>query len=526
MFISNARRFAVCLGFACALLCEIACYSECAIAQTDSKDAPGGDLSVEQGRLADRYERLEQVITRLAELTAVNDPHRAKLLREALAQARERDVAVRFNAVVGLLGDDRLATASRNQGELTKDLRDMLQLLLKENRGDEIASRKKWLRKQLKEVGRIIRLQRGVKARTEGGDDTDRLADNQKQITGRTGKLGDEIEAAEGASRSASDGQSGEGGKGKPGGSGKGGQGKPGQGSQGQSGQGGESDGGEQSDQDENSEYQNLRRKIRAAQENMQRAQKKLEEAERAGAADEQDKALRELEEAKAELERILRQLREEEMERTLVMLEARFRKMLDMQLQVYEGTQRLDKVPKNQLNHEDEIEAGRLSRRESAIVLVADKALVLLREEGTSVAFPEAVEQMREDMRQIVVRLAQIKVGEVTQAIEEDVIEALEEAIAAIQKALEELEKNRTPPGASPPPGEPRDPQLVDKLAELKMIRSLQARVKRRTERYSKMIDGPQAEQADLISALTRLAERQERIEQATRDLHIGRNQ
>ncbi len=104
--------------------------------------------------------------------------------------------------------------------------------------------------------------------------------------------------------------------------------------------------------------------------------------------------------------------------------------------------------------------------------------------------------------------------------------IEALEEAIAAIQKALEDLEKKKTPPGESSPPGEPQDPPLVDKLAELKMIRALQYRVQRRTERYSKMIDGPQAEQADLISALARLAERQERIEQATRDLHTGRNQ
>jgi hypothetical protein len=257
----------------------------------------------------------------------------------------------------------------------------------------------------------------------------------------------------------------------------------------------------------------------------MEQAQKRLEQAERQGAAADQDKALRELEAAKAELERILRQLREEEMERALALLEARFRKMLDMQLQVYEGTQRLDHVPAEQRNHDDEIEAGRLSRSEAAIVLEADKALVLLREEGTSVAFPEAVEQMRQDMQQIVLRLAQVKVGDVTQALEEDVIEALEEAIAAVQKALEDLEQNRTPPGEPPPPGEPQDPPLVDQLAELKMIRSLQARVKRRTERYSKMIEGPQADQADLIAALVRLSDRQERIEKATRDLSTGRN-
>ena len=55
-----------------------------------------------------------------------------------------------------------------------------------------------------------------------------------------------------------------------------------------------------------------------------------LEEAKRKDAAEEQQEAIRELEQAKAELEKILRQLREEELERMLVMLEARFRKMLD----------------------------------------------------------------------------------------------------------------------------------------------------------------------------------------------------
>ncbi len=76
---------------------------------------------------------------------------------------------------------------------------------------------------------------------------------------------------------------------------------------------------------------------------------KKLEETERKGATEQQLKAIKELEQAKAELERILRQLREEELERTLTQLAARFRKMLELQTAVYEGTVRLDKVPEAQ---------------------------------------------------------------------------------------------------------------------------------------------------------------------------------
>jgi hypothetical protein len=58
-----------------------------------------------------------------------------------------------------------------------------------------------------------------------------------------------------------------------------------------------------------------------------------------------------------------------------------------------------------------------------------------------------------------------------------------------------------------------------------LKMIRALQMRVNRRTERYSKLIDGEQAERPDLLEALDQLGSRQERIFRITRDLHLGRN-
>ena len=62
--------------------------------------------------------------------------------------------------------------------------------------------------------------------------------------------------------------------------------------------------------------------------------------------------------------------------------------------------------------------------------------------------------------------------------------------------------------------------------LAELKMIRALQMRVNTRTARYSKMVEGEQAENAELVDALQRLAERQQRIHRVTHDLQMGKNQ
>jgi hypothetical protein len=45
------------------------------------------------------------------------------------------------------------------------------------------------------------------------------------------------------------------------------------------------------------------------------------------------------------------------------------------------------------------------------------------------------------------------------------------------------------------------------------------------RTDRYSKLIQGEQADKPDLIEALKRLADRQEHIFRITRDLNLGKN-
>jgi hypothetical protein len=52
------------------------------------------------------------------------------------------------------------------------------------------------------------------------------------------------------------------------------------------------------------------------------------------------------------------------------------------------------------------------LEGKQASITQEADKTLSLLHEEGSSVAFPESVSQMREDMEQITARLARAKPG------------------------------------------------------------------------------------------------------------------
>ena len=129
---------------------------------------------------------------------------------------------------------------------------------------------------------------------------------------------------------------------------------------------------------------------------------------------------------------------------RMLALLESRFRKMLDMQLKVLDQTEKLDAIPKEARSREFDIQAGRLSFDEKKIETEAEKALMLLKEEGSSIAFPETVEMMKEDMAFVAARLGNAKVGEVTQDRQKDIIMSLEEMLEALKQAQQEQEQRQ----------------------------------------------------------------------------------
>ena len=109
--------------------------------------APGESLETVESRLADRYDRLELLAARLAELSGGAQPRRAELLRKLIAQGRERDVPGQFDEVVEALGDGSYSTAVEGQARLQADLEKLLELLLQEDRDRQLeAERKRILR--------------------------------------------------------------------------------------------------------------------------------------------------------------------------------------------------------------------------------------------------------------------------------------------------------------------------------------------------------------------------------------------
>ena len=578
-----------------------------------SPKSPVQQLAVEQEQLAGKYQRLEDLLFKMADFEAATNPRRAALLRQAFKQSKDRLTHTQLNNIVQLLQDRQLKRALDGQQTARQDLEALLELLQSENRSDRMKTEAQKIKDYIKELKRLESLQRSLRGSTEGGADVKQLAKNQQQVADRTGNLGKQLEkdakspnqdsqsqgkpGAEGESQEGkspqtepqegqpNDGQTpsptegdqpagekeprtpqegekeqqakpedqkpsdqkpsdqkpsdqkpsdqqggeqpseGESQEGKPSG-----QQQPPKGSPGQPPAEGQQ--GEQSPQqpDKNAEDENpAQQRVREAEQKMREAQQQLEKARRKESIEKQREAEEKLKEAIAELEEILRQLREEEVERMLALLEGRFRKMLEMQLKVYEDTIQLGKRPLEQRGRDVDILAGRLAFDERRIVKEADQCLTLLLEEGSSVAFPEVVEQIRDDMEEVSARLAQTKVDRITQGLEEEIVASLEEMIEALQKAQQEKEDSKSQ--GKPRPGQQQGvPPLVDAIAELRMIRSLQWRVNQRTQRYARLLDDAedtvgQAVDGDLRRAIGKLAEREARIQRITRDIVLGKN-
>ena len=384
----------------------------------------------------------------MAELTAASDPRRAALLKKAVAQSKEQLISVRFERLVELLGKDQLSRALENQTDLDQDLRALLELLMSENRAKTNEAEKARIREYLQRINTLIKQQEDIQGRTAGGDDPKRLAGEQGKLAERPANWPRTSRRTKRKGRAEKR-------KGNP-------------------------------------------ARQRAARVNPARVKAARDRAARDRAA--RDRAAR----AKpARLRAISKSSRRIPPANALRTPKRRWRtrKRSSKRPSVTRrkgpgggekapsgrqggagerfsanfaksrlgGCWRCSKpasarcckcrrkstkapcgstVPAAERTHSHEIEASRLSGRESQIVVEVDKARLLLREDGTAVAFPEAVGQMRDDMQQVVGRLAQAKVGRITQGIEEDIMAALKEMIAALKKAQRDHENKKPPTG------------------------------------------------------------------------------
>ena len=552
---------------------------------TEKKELP---LDINQQAVLGRFDRFEQEMLKMAEQMRRQDPERSDLLFRAHSRSQQEQIIAQMRVIFEQLSkeDVSFGDSIQRQEALVASMKALLEVLQSENRIGDIEAERQRIQGIIKDVNKLLGDEKDARALTERGSDAERAAKKQEDIEKKAAELiegikkNDDAKQAEEQSRSGKpqDGQSKDGeqksgdekdGEQKDGQEKNGEQSKDGdqdkspddksndskiqkkdkdkedgeqspsndsqqgekkdgeqnsQSQQGQQQQGQQN--GQQSEQQSEQQQTPGRQDIEQARDEMQRAIDELKKKNEKDASKHQDEAIRRLLEAKEKLEEILRQLREEEKALMLTSLESRFKKMLSEQLLIYQDTVQLAAKGKDEPNLEPR--SRQLARREDEIVREVNKAMILLQEEGSSVAFPEAVEAIRDDMRSITRLLDNSDVGELTQTVEQNVIESLEEMIDALNKEMqkkgdEDQQQQQGQQGQQSAPGE--DP-LVDGLSELKMLRSLQLRINKRTQQLSKLAEGPEALNPELVDQLKTLSRRQARIQQATFDLSTGRNQ
>ncbi len=611
-------------------------------------------LAKSQKQLAEQLEKLETLLLRSADIESVDNPTRAALLQQAAQLSKQTQLSSLLDKASQNLNSNQYSEAIEQQKASREALKRVLELLQSENREKRVREQRDQVRRWIEDADRLLRMQSSLRGRTEGGQDTQKAAEDQAKLTDKAQQISQDLQGENGTDKDKSqagkgkkpenadskddpksqskktDGQTGENksedkesgdkkseqskssgeksDEGKSGDkksedgksedskssemkskddpkSGKGsedksegksgdkakasdknsaekgdgsdsksdqkteqnqqqqGQPQKGQPQQGKPQQGKQQQGQQGQPQEEQSEQQppesqqqqqqpkspaeRAQEQIQEAQKRMKEAEKDLKDAKREGAVEKQREAEENLKQAIQQLEEILKQLREEEVKRSLETLSTRLRRMLDMQTKIYDESKRLHEIAGEQPDRQILARASLLARDQQKVAAEGERALLLLKEEGSSAAFPEALVQVNRDSATIANRLDSGDVGKVTLVIQADIVQALEEMVEALAKIKKENEEKKQQRQQQQQQGGGQQDQsqqpLINKLAELRLIRTLQVRVNKRTTTLSQMLDNPtdpvgQAKAKDLMEQLQDLGKRQDNIESVTR--------
>ncbi|MFQ5730397.1 MAG: hypothetical protein ACE5KM_00425 [Planctomycetaceae bacterium] len=258
---------------------------------------------------------------------------------------------------------------------------------------------------------------------------------------------------------------------------------------------------------------------VRKAQKSMQQASAGLRKQDPRSASGDQTDAVKELEKALREIEERLKQLRDEMQADKLARLEARFSDMLERQRKVSTQTIKIDSKAKSRagkLSRAERLTLRKLAAEERALSDEAQKALDVIIEDGTSVVFPKVVEHLRDDLKSVAKLLDEKRTGTYTWEAQKEIELTLIELIEALKRARKQQQKN----GGGRGGGGGGEPPLIPGIAELKLLRSSQMRVNRKTE----MVDRERAKRggldADLKKDIKRITDSQEEIAEMAGDI------
>lgn len=258
------------------------------------------------------------------------------------------------------------------------------------------------------------------------------------------------------------------------------------------------------------------------AQREMDDAQESLEQDAPDEAVPKQDRAIEELNQAQKELDEALTQLRKEERAEMLRDLEVRFREMLSKQRAINESTVTLHEFGRSNFTRAEELQVADLAMKQRELSDSASACLHILDEDGTTVVFPRVVEQAAADMSTVADRLSELLLGALTQQVQRDIVDTLEQLLGSVQRMQQENEQQ----DGSGEAGDSQDQPLLPTSAELKLLRSSQHRVNERTAAIESAKADPAESPEELRKATDDLADRQKELSSVATEMRDRQQQ
>ncbi|MFH1745625.1 MAG: hypothetical protein ABIG44_01140 [Planctomycetota bacterium] len=429
-------------------------------------------LSERQAAVRDRVRQLESRMLMLTRVLAETEPEKAERLRQALDWSGRQRIRHRVEQLVELLRTGDLSDAENQQAALLSDLQDMLDLLTATTDQFE---RKREERKRLEGFKRAIRIlaedQLEQLYRTQQATESERavmreLEQEQRALERRAADLIREMEAPDRDSAQT-----------------------PGQ------------------------------HQLSGAREQMQAGADRLAEMQPQAAQARQREALQELQSAMDALNDALRQVRREELEETLTAVEARIKSMLAREHAIQADVKDLHKLGAANWNRNDQLKLDAAAQQQQAVAGDCQDLVNILIGEGTTVVLPELANQLAADMVEIATRLDRADTSAGTQDLLEHVIATLEEILGAIEvRRQEELELMQQSAAGSPDSG---SQPLLHPSAELKLLRSSQVLINRRTMELAEATAVGDITEPQRCTLLRGLSQRQRALEEMARRMN-----
>lgn len=148
----------------------------------------------------------------------------------------------------------------------------------------------------------------------------------------------------------------------------------------------------------------------------------------------------------------------------------------------------------------------------------LGQQAYDLLLEDGTSVVFPEMVQQINADLNRVALFLQSEQTGPLTQLVQAEIESGIEEMLQALKKSRQQGQG-----GGGGGGGGGGNQPLLQKSAELKMLRAAQLRVNRLTRQFdlirpdgkledglARELDNIRVRQTEIVEMMMRMLDEQ----------------